>query len=60
MQSNSGHPNSSVVSSLIDLRGREIDNPQYVAPDNVDDIDFSNESQSWDTREAKFTQHVDD
>ena len=58
-QSNSGHANSSLVSSLIDLRGREIDNPQYVAPNNADDIDFPNESQSWDTREAKITQHDD-
>ena len=59
-QSNSGNPNSRLVNSLIDLRGREIDNPQYVAPDNADDIDFPNESQPWDTREAKITQHVDD
>ena len=34
------------LSSLTDLRGREIDNPQYVAPDNADDIDFPDESQS--------------
>jgi hypothetical protein len=45
-QSNSDHPNSSVVDLLVDLRGREIDNPQYVAPDNADDIDFPNESES--------------
>ena len=58
-QSNSDHPNSSVVNSLIDLRVCEIDNPQYVAPDNADDIDLPDESQSWNTREAKITQYVD-
>ena len=45
-QSDSGHPNSSLVCLLTDLQGREIDNPQYVALDNVDDINFPKEFQS--------------
>ena len=43
---------------MIDYRGREIDNPQYVAPDNADDVDFVEEAQTWDSREAKIAQHV--
>ena len=42
-QSNSGHPNSSVVCLLTDLREREIDKPQYLVLDNADEIDFSKE-----------------
>jgi hypothetical protein len=55
---NSGHPNLVHSVAVMDYRGREIDNPQYVAPDNADDVDFEEEAQTWDTREAKITQHI--
>ena len=44
-QNDSGHPNSSLVCFKQIFRGREIDNSQQVAPDNTDDIDFSEKSQ---------------
>ena len=57
-RSNSSHPNLELSIATIDHRGREIDNSQYVAPDNADDVDFVEEAQTWDTREAKIMQHV--
>jgi hypothetical protein len=58
MQDNSGSPNLVHSVAMMDHRGREIDNPQYVAPDNTDDIDYVDEAQTWDSCEANIKQQV--